>query len=50
MGKKFNSLFLGGLLVVEARKDVYAVKNVKSSKVGRLFSPAKVPVSTMSKS
>ena len=50
VGKKFNSLFLGGLLVVEARKDVYAVKNVKSSKVGRLFSAAKVPVSTMSKS
>ena len=50
VGKKFNSLFLGGLLVVEARKDVYAVKNVKSSKVGRLFSSAKVPVSTMSNS
>ena len=50
VGKKFNSLFLGGLLVVEARKDVYAVKNVKSSKVRRLFSPAKVPVSTMAKS
>ena len=50
VGKKFNSLFLGGLLVVEARKDIYAVKNVKSSQVGRLFSPAKVPVSTMSKS
>ena len=50
VGKKFNSLFLGGLLVVEARKDVYAVKNVKLSKVGRFFSPAKVPISTMSKS
>ena len=30
MGKKLNSFFLGGLLVVEARKDVYAVKNEKS--------------------
>tara|TARA_A100001015_G_scaffold315794_1_gene428474 strand:+ start:932 stop:1678 length:747 start_codon:yes stop_codon:yes gene_type:complete len=50
VGKKLNSLFLGGLLVVEARKDVYAVKNVKLSKVRRFFSPAKVPVSTMSKS
>ena len=42
VGKKLNSFFLGGLLVVEARKDVYAVKNVKSSKAGRYFSPIKV--------
>ena len=49
VGKKLNSFFLGGLLVVEARKDVYAVKNVKSSKAGRYFSPIKVPVSTMSR-
>ena len=50
LGKKLNSFFLGGLLVVEARKDVYAVKNVKSSKAGRYFSSVKVPVSTMSRS
>ena len=50
LGRKLNSLFLGGLLVVEARKDVYAVKNVKSSQVSRYFSAVKVPVSTMSKS
>ena len=50
LGRKLNSFFLGGLLVVEARKDVYAVKNVKSSKVSRYFSAVKVPVSTMSKS
>ena len=50
VGKKMNSFFLGGLLVVEASKDVYAVKNVKSSKAGRYFSPMEVPVSTMSKS
>ena len=50
VGKKLNSFFLGGLLVVEARKDVYAVKNVKSSKAGRYFSPIKVNVSTISRS
>jgi len=50
LGKKLNSFFLGGLLVVEARKDVYAVKNVKSSKSGRYFNSVKVPVSTMSRS
>ena len=50
LGRKLNSLFLGGLLVVEARKDVYAVKNVKSSKVSRYFSAVKVPVSTMTRS
>ena len=50
VGKKLNSFFLGGLLVVEARKDVYAVKNVKSSKAGRYFSPIKVGVSTISRS
>ena len=50
VGKKLNSFFLGGLLVVEARKDVYAVKNVKSSKAGRYFSPLKVSVSTISRS
>ena len=50
LGRKLNSLFLGGLLVVEARKDVYAVKNVKSSKVSRYFSAVKVPVSTRSRS
>jgi len=50
VGKKLNSFFLGGLLVVEARKDVYAVKNVKSSKAGRYFSPIKVSVSTISRS
>ena len=50
VGKKLNSFFLGGLLVVEARKDVYAVKNVKSSKAGRYFMPVDVPVSYMSRS
>ena len=50
VGKKLNSFFLGGLLVVEARKDVYAVSNVKSSKAGRYFSPIKVNVSTISRS
>ncbi len=50
LGKKLNSFFLGGLLVVEARKDVYAVKNVKWLKAGRFFSPAKVPISTRSRS
>ena len=50
VGKKLNSFFLGGLLVVEARKDVYAVKNVKSSKAGRYFMPVDVPVSYMSSS
>ncbi len=50
VGKKLNSFFLGGLLVVEARKDVYAVKNVKSSKAGRYFSSVEVPVSTMTRS
>ena len=50
VGKKLNSFFLGGLLIVEARKDVYAVKNVKASKAGRYFSPVKVPVSTMPRS
>ena len=50
LGRKLNSLFLGGLLVVEARKDVYAVKNVKSYKVSRYFSAVKVPVSTRSRS
>ena len=50
VGKKLNSFFLGGLLVVEARKDVYAVKKVKSSKAGRYFSPIKVNVSTISRS
>ena len=49
LGRKLNSFFLGGLLVVEARKDIYAVKKVKSSKVSRYFSAVKVPVSTMSK-
>ena len=50
LGRKLNSFFLGGLLVVEARKDIYAVKKVKSSKVSHYFSAVKVPVSTMSKS
>ena len=50
LGKKLNSFFLGGLLVVEARKDIYAVKNVKSSKAGRYFRPVEVPVSTMYRS
>ena len=50
VGKKLNSFFLGGLLVVEAKKNVFAVKSVKSSKSGRYFSSVKVPVSTMSKS
>ena len=50
VGKKLNSFFLGGLLVVEARKDVYAVKNVKSSNAGRYFNPIKVNVSTISRS
>ena len=50
VGKKLNSFFLGGLLVVEARKDVYAVRNVNSSKAGRYFSPIKVNVSTISRS
>ena len=50
LGKKLNSFFLGGLLIVEARKDVYAVKNVKSSKVSGYFRAVKVPVSTMSRS
>ena len=50
VGKKLNSFFLGGLLVVEAKKDVYAVKNVKSLKAGRLFSSLEAPVSTMSRS
>ena len=49
VGKKLNSFFLGGLLVVEARKDVYAVNNVKSSKAGRYFSPLEAGVSTMSR-
>ena len=50
LGTKLNSFFLGGLLVVEARKDVYAVKNVKSSKARRYFSSVKVPISTRSRS
>ena len=50
VGKKLNSFFLGGLLIVEAKKNVFAVKNVKSSKSGRYFSSVKVPVSTMSRS
>ena len=50
VGKKLNSFFLGGLLVVEARKDVYAVKNVKSPEAGRYFSPINVNVSTISRS
>ena len=50
VGKKLNSFFLGGLLVVEARKDVYAVKNEKSFNAGRYFSPVKAPISTMSRS
>ena len=50
LGRKLNSLFLGGLLIVEARKDVYAVKNIKSSKVSRYFNAVKVPVSTRSRS
>ena len=50
VGKKLNSFFLGGLLVVEARKDIYAVKNVKSSKVGGYFIPVKTPISTMLRS
>ncbi len=45
VGKKLNSFFLGGLLVVEARKDIYAVNNVKSSKAKRYFMPVDVPVS-----
>jgi SAM-dependent methyltransferase len=48
LGKKLNNFFLGGLLVVEARKDVYAVKKIKSSKVRRYFNPVKVPASSMS--
>ena len=50
LGRKLNSFFLGGLLIVEARKDIYAVKNAKSSKVSRYFGAVKVPVSTMSRS
>ncbi len=50
LGKKLNSFFLGGLLIVEAKKDVFAVKKVKSSESGRYFSSVKVPVSTMSRS
>ena len=50
LGKKLNSFFLGGLLVVEAKKDIYAVKNEKSSKARRYFSSVKVPVSTMTRS
>ena len=50
LGTKLNSFFLGGLLIVEARKDVYAVKNVKSSKARRYFSSVKVPISTRSRS
>ena len=50
VGKKLNSFFLGGLLIVEAKKNVFAVKNVKSAKSGRYFSSVKVPVSTMSRS
>ena len=49
VGKKLKSFFLGGLLVVEARKDVYAVKDVKSSIGDRYFSPVNAPVSTMSR-
>ena len=49
VGKKLNSFFLGGLLVVEAKKNVFAVKNVKSSKSGRYFTAVEVPVSTMSR-
>ena len=48
VGKKLNSFFLGGLLVVEAKKNVFAVKNVKSSKSGRYFTSIEVPVSTRS--
>ncbi|MDC3087293.1 class I SAM-dependent methyltransferase, partial [Paracoccaceae bacterium] len=44
LGRKLNSFFLGGLLIVEARKDIYAVKKVKSSKVSSYFSSVKVPV------
>ena len=47
LGKKLNSFFLGGLLVVEAKKDVYAVNKVKASKARRYFSSVEVPVSTM---
>ncbi len=50
LGKKLNSFFLGGLLVVEARKDIYAVKNVHSSKAGQYFRPVKVPASSLSRS
>ena len=50
VGKKLNSFFLGGLLVVEAKKNVFAVKNVTSSKSGRYFTSVKAPVSTMSRS
>ena len=49
VGKKLNSFFLGGLLVVEAKKNVFAVKNVKSAKSGRYFTSVEVPVSTMSR-
>ena len=50
VGKKLNSFFLGGLIIVEARKDIFAVKNVRSSKAQGYFSSVKVPVSTMSRS
>ncbi len=50
VGKKLNSFFLGGLLIVEARKNVFAVNSVKSSKSGRYFTSVDVPVSTMSRS
>ena len=49
VGKKLNSFFLGGLLVVEAKKNHFAVKNVKSAKSGRYFTSVEVPVSTMSR-
>ena len=49
VGEKLNSFFLGGILVVEAKKNVFAVKNVKSAKPGRYFTSVEVPVSTMSR-
>ncbi len=50
VGKKLNSFFLGGLLVVEAKKDIFAVNNVKTSKVGQYFSSNEVPAAIMSRS
>ena len=45
VGKKLNSFFLVGLLVVEARKDMFAVNDVKSSRTGRYFNPVEISAS-----